>query len=192
MKNWEGEIDHNYFVSEFDRDAFTDKGCDANSIVGDPMFIDPTNGDYRLGEQSPFIKAGFKNFPMDQFGVQKQSLRAIARVPGFPTPILDVASGEAVQATEEWMGAMIVALEGEQFSAFGVKREDGGIHLVEVPADSAVAEMGFQEDDLIQRVNGAKTRTIKDLRQAMQNATGPTIRMRIVRKFQPHLIEVKQ
>lgn len=190
MKHWDGEIDRNLFVSEFDRQAFAGQGCDVNSVVGDPMFVDPANGDYRLGENSPLLGHGFENFPMDQFGVKKPDLKAITRVPDFPAPILDVQHEEEKQTTEKWMGAEVRALTGEQFSAFGVKREDGGVHLVRVPPASDAAKEGLMEDDLIQRVNGCPVRTIKDLRQNVSKASGKTMRIRLVRKFKNRLVEI--
>ncbi|MDT8390430.1 MAG: PDZ domain-containing protein [Lentisphaeria bacterium] len=190
LKNWGGEIDRNLFVSEFDRQAFADKGCDANSIVGDPIFADPANGDYRLGEDSPLLGHGFENFPMDQFGVKKPALKAIARTPDFPDPILDAERPEGRAATAIWMGAEVAALTGEQFSAFGIKREDGGIHLVTVPPDSAAAKAGLMEHDLIQRVNGCPTRTVKDLRQTISNAAGDTLRIRLIRNIKTELVEI--
>jgi len=33
---------------------------------------------------SPALALGFVNFPMDQFGVQKPELKAIARIPQLP------------------------------------------------------------------------------------------------------------
>lgn len=190
MKHWDGEIDRNLFVAESDRQAFADKGCDANSVVGDPMFVDPAKGDYRLGDASPLLRHGFENFPMDQFGVKKPALKSIARVPEFPEPVLDAPHTEGRPTKEIWMGAEVSALSGEQFSAFGVKREDGGIHLVAVPPDSAAAAEGLMEGDLIQRVNGCPVRTVKDLRQGVGNASGKKLRIRLVRKFQNQFIEL--
>jgi len=46
------------------------KGYDLNSISGNPNFIDPINGNYQVKENSPALKLGFKNFPMDEFGHQ--------------------------------------------------------------------------------------------------------------------------
>jgi hypothetical protein len=46
------------------------EGYDLNSISGNPSFIDPINGNYQVQENSPALKLGFKNFPMDEFGHQ--------------------------------------------------------------------------------------------------------------------------
>ena len=59
------EIKHKVNMEDWNK-----KGYDLNSIVGNPNFIDPINGNYQIKENSPAIKLGFKNFPMDQFGHQ--------------------------------------------------------------------------------------------------------------------------
>ncbi len=41
-----------------------------HDVFADPLFVDPADGDYRVSENSPALKLGFKNFPMDQFGHQ--------------------------------------------------------------------------------------------------------------------------
>ncbi len=48
---------------------------DTHSLLADPMFVDPENGDYRVRPESPALKLGFKNFDMDSFGL----------LPDFPT-----------------------------------------------------------------------------------------------------------
>jgi hypothetical protein len=58
---------------------------DAHSIMADALFIDPARGDYRVRSDSPALKLGFVNFPMDRFGVQKPELKAIARTPQLPS-----------------------------------------------------------------------------------------------------------
>ncbi len=45
------------------------KGQDVNSIIADPMFVDPAKHDYRLKEGSPAMKAGFKPFDYGKAGV---------------------------------------------------------------------------------------------------------------------------
>ena len=86
---WGKMIDNNLFAtSDADRTKFADHGCDAHSLVGDPLFVDPANGDYQVKDGSPALKLGFENFPMDQFGVQKPELKKIAPTPELPEPSL--------------------------------------------------------------------------------------------------------
>jgi hypothetical protein len=85
LKRWGAEVDRNLFTTtKADRVKFLDKGCDAHSLVGDPLFVDPARGDYRVQDGSPALRLGFQNFPMEQFGVVKPALRAVARTPEFP------------------------------------------------------------------------------------------------------------
>jgi len=51
-------------------EAWRARGYGEGSVFADPMFIDPAGGDYRVKPESPAMKLGFKNFPMDQFGHQ--------------------------------------------------------------------------------------------------------------------------
>ena len=43
-------------------------GYDQHTIIADPGFKDPANGDFRLSESSPAIKIGFKPFALDKAG----------------------------------------------------------------------------------------------------------------------------
>ena len=51
-------------------------GLDVHSVFAEPLFIDPQNGDFRVQEKSPARKLGFKNFPMDSFGVTTPSFKS--------------------------------------------------------------------------------------------------------------------
>jgi len=44
------------------------EGYDLNSLIADPLFKDPRNGNYSVKENSPALSMGFKNFPMNEFG----------------------------------------------------------------------------------------------------------------------------
>ena len=59
-------------------------GRDEHSLEADALFLDPKHGDYRVAADSPALKLGFENFPMDQFGVRKPDLKKIARTPPLP------------------------------------------------------------------------------------------------------------
>lgn len=159
-------------------------GWDKNSVSADPRFLDPVAGDFRVRDDSPALALGFRNFPMDQFGVKKPSLKAIAREPVIP-PLSKSATGRiAVGTTAEWFGATVRAIEGEEYSAFGVSKESGGIQLVEVPGHSAAASAGLRRDDLIQSVNGARTATLEDLAIATARAGASRFVIRYVRQQQ--------
>lgn len=67
---WGARLDSNLFASnENDRAKFRGNGCDSNSQVGDPLFVDAERGDFRVKEESPALRVGFRNFPMNEFGV---------------------------------------------------------------------------------------------------------------------------
>ena len=51
-------------------------GFDRNSVVADPLFVDPKNDDYRLDANSPAWKLGFKAIPVDKIGPYESADRA--------------------------------------------------------------------------------------------------------------------
>ena len=174
QEQFKGEVDRNLFMNEVDQKAFALFGWDINSVSGDPLFVDPANGDYRVKEGSPAFKIGFKNFPMDQFGVQKPELKAIARTPELPSPEIVLNKNETVGQgdTELWLGAKVKTLEGQEFSVFGVSEEEGGVHLVSVKRNTMAGQIGFRSGDLIQQVNGQPVRTVDDLKTLTEAAAG--------------------
>ncbi len=169
IAKWGREVDRNLFTtSDADRTKFAANGCDANSLVGDPQFVDAARGDFRVRDGSPALKLGFVNFPMDQFGVRSPRLRAIARAPVIPA--LQSGATESRTTKSVWLGATVKDIQGEEYSAFGTVKEDGGIHLLDVPAGSAPATAGLRAGDLIQGVNGKPVRTSGELMAAMKAA----------------------
>jgi len=133
-------------------------GRDEHSLVSDAQFIDPAHGDYRVREGSPALALGFMNFPMDQFGVQKPELRAIARAPQLPQlKASDSAPAGRPAAPAAWLGARVRNIvDAGEMSAYGLESV-AGVLVVEVSADSALAKAGIQKNDVILSVNGAKT-----------------------------------
>ncbi len=187
--HWAAGVDRNLFRTEPDRLAKLSAGGDRNSIAGDPLFVDAATGDFRVKDGSPAFKIGFKNFPMDQFGVKKPALRAMAKTPVIPALEQPVAAvGEALPAY--WLGALLHGLEGEEFSAFGVSREDAGVQFVEVPANSAAALAGLKHGDLIQQLNGSPVRDVAGLSAAWLAAGQARIKLRAVRNQQVLTLEL--
>ncbi len=52
-------------------------GFDQHSVVADPLFVDPAQGDYRLRAGSPALQLGFEQLPFDRMG---------PRTPAGPRP----------------------------------------------------------------------------------------------------------
>ncbi len=186
---WGGTSDQNLFPADFALKEAQDKGWDANSLVGDPMFIDPAKGDFRVREDSPALKLGFKNFPMDRFGVKKPSLKAVARTPEIPGRQKDAADKQR-PATGSWLGARLEELAGEAFSAYGVSKEEGGVALINVPRDSAAARAGLRQGDVVQRVNGQGTRTVRDVLKLGRRGAGRPLELQIIRDQQRMPLQV--
>lgn len=163
-------VDRNFFASQ-DADILKRAailGWDHNSVLGDPMFVDPANGDFRVKDGSPALKLGFKNFPMDQFGVKKAALKAIAETPKLspdvqPTKRRGSDGVKASPVKRSWLGAVVRDLEGDEFSAYGVSKADGGVVLADVAPNSLAAKAGLKKDDLIQAVGGESVATTKRL-----------------------------
>jgi hypothetical protein len=160
---WGQEMDYNLMQREGAQPAPAtllqrQSGRDENSIIADAQFIDPAKGDYRVKDGSPALALGFVNFAMDQFGVQRPELKAIARAQVFPGRTLVAAASVARDATPHaWLGASVrnIADEGEM-SAFGLPGVTG-VLVLEVPADSLPMKAGLQKNDVILSVNGSKT-----------------------------------
>ncbi|MGJ8592759.1 MAG: right-handed parallel beta-helix repeat-containing protein [Aquaticitalea sp.] len=178
----------------YNADLTQDYGWDEHSIVADPKFIDPANGDFRVQEGSPAFDIGFKNFPMDQFGVKKPSLKAIAKTPEIPAlgiseelKMKDRTKKKIKDTT--WMGASISGLSGMEFSAYGVSKEEGGIAFKKVPQNSQVAKIGLMEGDLILSVNGKKITNEKQFLTLMEGLSASSLIFKVVREQKE--IEIK-
>ena len=48
-----------------------ERGHDANSVIADPMFVDPAKGDFTLKPESPALKLGFRPISVAEVGPRK-------------------------------------------------------------------------------------------------------------------------
>jgi hypothetical protein len=153
---WGKSLDSNFYVaSEETMRKFMVNGCDSNAIAGDADFLNPAQGDYGLNQSSKARLIGFKPFAMDAFGVQKTSLKAIAKAPVFPEVNLVANSEQLINGRKYslWAGAKLWSPRGEEFSAFGISFSSTGIALDGIEEQSISYSMGFRSGDLIQSVN---------------------------------------
>jgi hypothetical protein len=163
---WGKELDNNFFPDQAALQKAQKNETDAHSRFGDPQFTDPEHGDYRVKPGSLALAVGFQNFPMNQFGVQKAPLRALARSPKLPELIN--LRNESNVAETTWLGIRIrnVAGLGDR-SAFGLPDEKGVVVLT-VPKESKMATSGLQKDDVIRTINGTDVATITQLVSVQQ------------------------
>jgi len=164
---WGKELDYNFFVANKEvMNRFPGNACDKNSVNGDPLFMDPAKGNFSVKEGSPALKSGFINFPMDQFGVTKPSLKAIAKTPVIPvfTIKIEEEKPQSSKSTFTWMGILLKEPAGNELSAYGVSFDSGGVALPIVPENSVAAKLGFRSGDLILQINGFKIKNIQDLK----------------------------
>ncbi len=85
---WGKEIDSNFFLQESSLRAAQKNGTDTNSIYGNPQFVNAKGGNYNVQPGSKALKAGFKNFPINEFGVisstlKKKAAKTILRILRF-------------------------------------------------------------------------------------------------------------
>jgi membrane-associated protease RseP (regulator of RpoE activity) len=192
-------VDSNLFYTGFpeEKDYFTVSGWDVKSLSGDALFVDPAAGDFRVKDGSPALEVGFKNFPMDQFGVKKPSLKAIAKTPIIPELVLEKTKlrmkpeTKAVILGKYWLGARLQDLAGEDFSAYGTRKEDGGVALVSVPEGSSAAAAGLKEGDLIQGLNGQKVSDVSGLLTACTAAGNVPLEIKLVRNQQIKMLTIR-
>ena len=150
-------------------------GRDADSQVADARFVDPAAGDYRVRDDSPALALGFRNFPMDRFGVRSPALRALARTPKLPAAQAPASKTDPRDiARMDWMGATIESLAGpEMASAVGVSAEVGGVLVTDVKPGSRAERLGLRPMDLVQSFQWKTVRNLADLEIQTKTATGP-------------------
>ncbi|WP_299668786.1 right-handed parallel beta-helix repeat-containing protein [uncultured Polaribacter sp.] len=161
LKAWGKEVDYNGFPTETALKKAQNNGTDANSVYGNPLFVNPTSGDFTVKENSPALKIGFKNFPMDSFGVQKPELKAIAKQPDIPS--LQIESSEIEESkTKKWLGATLKNMETiEEQSSFGTHSMDGVI-ISKIDKNSKLSKSSIKENDVIISVEQEKVKNISD------------------------------
>jgi hypothetical protein len=162
LRGWGELIDRNFFIDSLSLGKARSKGTDMNSKSGDPLFVNPSEGDFRVKDQSDALKIGFVNFSMDQFGVLDQSLKEKAKKPVLPRQLYTemVANKEMFV---EWIGATIKKLSGlGERSATGMDAEKG-VYVVAVAKGSKAERYGIKPNDVILKVDSKETNNTKDV-----------------------------
>lgn len=163
---WGQRVDHNFFIAPGALEQAQARLTDRNSLHGNPQFMHDAAGDFRVKTGSKALAVGFRNFPMDAFGVVSPTLRKLAARPAI-TGIRLLATGKA-GATTAWLGATIKNLEtlGEQ-SASGAPDKQG-VLLVSVSPNSLAARSGLEPGDVIRQINGKAISGVAEMLSLLQ------------------------
>jgi hypothetical protein len=193
IAKWGKEVDHNLFTtSDADRTKYASKGCDENSRVGDAMFVDAAKGDFRVKDESPALALGFKNFPMDKFGVQTPRLRAMAKTPEIP-PLRGAAPAAKPMAEVTWHGVSVRPLQDSEFSAIGVAADAVGVLVTKVAPTSLAAAGGLRVGDFVQMVNERPVGDAPTFLKTVSNAKpSEPLKLAIVRGQQPMQLTINK
>jgi hypothetical protein len=159
---WGKQVDYNLFPDAASLAAARANGTDTHSLAGDPLFIDQAHGDFRVANGSPALTLGFRNFPMDVFGVVSPSLKQLALQPEIPALITDPSFGDK-SAPFRFMGGTLKSVNGlGDRSAYGLPDEKGVI-ILSAPGSSLLAKSGLQKKDVIRSADGKSVSGLKEL-----------------------------
>lgn len=165
--------------------SWQEEGLEVHSVIADPMFIDPANGDYRVKKESPALKLGFKNFPMNQFGVKSEKLKKLL-------PLRDLTAYAKEEVTFKkmmlskvdnksvgFLGGTLKNLTTEaEKSAVGIG-EITGVLVMDASNKSAIYKAGLRGGDLTIECNGKKINSLNELLRLCHSQTGKTIELRL-------------
>ncbi|GIZ08768.1 peptide-binding protein [Flavobacterium sp. UMI-01] len=161
LLGWGKEMDYNFFPNEVAMMKPQVYDRDKNSAYGDPMFKNPAQMDFSVADNSPALKIGFKNFPMDKFGVQKKAFKKIAKTP--EVPVIKDPSEKKSSPEVAWLRNNIKSVDSEQEqSAYGLNSPEGVIVLRIWNQSPAVQNNGIKKGDVILQAAGKKVKNVQD------------------------------
>ncbi|GLR17498.1 PDZ domain-containing protein [Portibacter lacus] len=191
LKGWGKEVDYNLFPDDAALQLAQKNKTDQNSVAGDPMFKHPASGDFSVESTSKALDIGFKNFRMDNFGVQKESLKAIAKHPDIPK-LVNKSSDEESSNLVEWLGGSLKNVESlAEQSASGLPNMEGVI-VLSVQYRSKLGSSGIQAGDAIVGLGEERIRNISELiKQYDKNLSGDSMTLDIFRHQKRMTLKLK-
>jgi hypothetical protein len=184
VADWGKKIDYNLFPDTISLLEAQRNGTDQHSIAGKLYFINAATGNYTLAANSA-TAPGFQNIPMDKFGVQKPSLKKIARLAPISGLIIDQEATDKTKVIP-FLGGTVKNVEGPgERSAYGLPDETGVI-VLSTGKNSLLLKSGLRDRDVIRTADGKAVKDLKSLLDIYQlsNWKGK-IPVEIVRNQQP-------
>ena len=167
MRQWGKLLDKNLFFQKDSLKKIQEAyGTDENSVYGDPEFADPTHGDYTVTNKKLAEAIGWKNFPMNEFGVQKTSLKAIAKIPEFPE--IELTPDEVIPGID-YLGGVIKNIDNDgEKSAAGLP-DYKGAKIVRELKKGLFSVVKLQDDDVVLAMDDEPVDNIKDFRSKLES-----------------------
>jgi len=191
LLGWGQEVDYNLFPDEAALAKAQQNGTDTHSSFGDPLFVNPIDGNFMVFDNSPAMEIGFLNFTMDQFGVQLPELKKLAKTTEIPVLIFPSGSTNTI-ITKKWLGANLKNIETmEERSATGMN-ETSGIFITSIIENSLAENGGLHEGDVIIQCEDNKIDNISDLLSTTQgNNWKGQLKLIVIRNQQEKTITIK-
>lgn len=186
---WGKELDYNLFATgQAAMRKFAAHGADAHSVSADPLFVNPSQGDFRVRPESPAFKIGFRNFDMTDFGVKSEKLKKLARTPDIPEIVLQIQ--DEVSAEYTWLGAVLKEVKGEELSAYGAKFSQASMALDRVPAESEAYKLGLRSGDLLLSFGGKEISTAASFKQLLEKYAGKSGELLVMRNQKEMVVKL--
>lgn len=191
LQGWGEEVDYNLLPDSAALKQSQELGLDAHGHFGNPQFLDPASGDFRVAEGSPALKIGFKNFAMDSFGVTLKHLQELAAQPEITPPLFaDTKSGE--NPVIDFLEASVSNVQGlGERSAAGLDSERG-VMIRAVSEGGMAADAGLTPGDVI---IGLNKHTVDNVKQLVEHFQGERwrgqIQLLIIRNQKREEVKVK-
>ena len=163
---WGKQVDSNFFIQKTALQSAQKNKTDLNSLQGNPEFVNDNGGNFTVKPSSKALTIGFKNFPMNEFGVVSSFLKQRSLKPAI-TGIRTLVP-EKKGVSTEWLGATIKNVEtlGEQ-SASGLPDKEG-VLIVKMGEGSLAEKSGLAQGDVIRKINGKPVANVAEMLNSLQ------------------------
>lgn len=171
-------------------DEWRAAGLDQHSFVGDPLFIDPLNYDFRVEKESPAMVLGFKNFRMDNFGVTKAAFVRMVKKDYFkygtfnPSVVLRSNQGKEKGASQDsvyyFIGAYLEDLNTESEKSVSGVGDLKGVFVNRVEEFSEAIGLGLLSGDAILSVNGEDVTNTEVFLEMISKRSGQMVELHVI------------
>lgn len=164
VEHWGREVDGNWYMDPAGLLSMQDLGLDKNGASGDPLFVDPEAGNFNLQIDSKVFDLGWKDFDMNHFGVQKPSLKAIAKQPEMPQ--LKEYRSETSSGLE-FFGGLLKNLETEAEKSATGMHDTVGVLVVKAPLFGNVVDFQLENGDVLLSIDQKQINNIQEIEKLL-------------------------